>query len=584
MKKSLKKALSVLLAVTMVFGTVAFGIAEVDWSELAFVAKAEQKLSYPTEQKFWVVFREGYRNNRVEMSTFDSDLSEEELYLVWDRSVKLNNTSGSSEISQFCIQDDQWSQIGTYGIPTDYAYQIIATNLDVYDGEGNLVMEKTTYENGKELILKELDSIDNDYVKHSFNGHEYAVFDIAMTWNEAKVYCEKLGGHLATVTSQDEQDFINKNLVEKTSTKRQFWLGSYFSDSNTWKWITGEKWEYVNWAPGEPTGGQNYLTVLGTYYSDCGMWLDNPNNGTGSPWTLAETGFICEWDNYRNGIETFEYDGHYYSIMDIGLTWNEAKEYCESIGGYLATITTAEEQTFVESILDKGNRNCYWLGAERVNGDFSWITGEAFSYTNWKSKEPNNQRGQEHYLEIYAQTYDSIKVGQWNDIMADARNGEKDKSFYSLDSIGIICEWDYYNNVKYEGKVKVNKMDDSFTITTKQSDYNEKWFELKGVTAHIGETEISTKDSTLKITRDVLYENGSSDVVLKKEGFRDYIIPFKVANSMCDGDNLDIYMVLDTKDDKPYISSVFARNSAASEYKDLFKNSMVAEIDNGAAS
>ena len=34
------------------------------------------------------------------------------------------------------------------------------------------------------------------------------------------------------------------------------------------------------------------------------------------------------------------------------MTWTEAKAYCESLGGHLATITSAGEQAFIESIIN----------------------------------------------------------------------------------------------------------------------------------------------------------------------------------------------------------------------------------------
>lgn len=42
----------------------------------------------------------------------------------------------------------------------------------------------------------------------SDNGHRYQLFDTSMSWNEAEAYCESLGGHLATITSVEEQQYI----------------------------------------------------------------------------------------------------------------------------------------------------------------------------------------------------------------------------------------------------------------------------------------------------------------------------------------------------------------------------------------
>jgi len=38
--------------------------------------------------------------------------------------------------------------------------------------------------------------------------HRYEVFDISLTYHEAKAFCEKLGGHIATITSQQESNYI----------------------------------------------------------------------------------------------------------------------------------------------------------------------------------------------------------------------------------------------------------------------------------------------------------------------------------------------------------------------------------------
>ena len=37
-----------------------------------------------------------------------------------------------------------------------------------------------------------------------YNGHSYYIYsNVADTWEEAKTYCEKLGGHLAVITSAE---------------------------------------------------------------------------------------------------------------------------------------------------------------------------------------------------------------------------------------------------------------------------------------------------------------------------------------------------------------------------------------------
>ncbi|MGN0486576.1 MAG: hypothetical protein ACI4GB_05015 [Acutalibacteraceae bacterium] len=41
--------------------------------------------------------------------------------------------------------------------------------------------------------------------------------------------------------------------------------------------------------------------------------------------------------------DTATFNGHTYQRFDESMTWKEAKAYCESLGGYLATITSSAE-------------------------------------------------------------------------------------------------------------------------------------------------------------------------------------------------------------------------------------------------
>lgn len=119
-------------------------------------------------------------------------------------------------------------------------------------------------------------------------------------------------------------------------------------------------------------------------------------------------------------------NNNYYAVIDKTMTWKEAKAYCESLGGHLATITSASEQAFVYSLT--GNRNC-WLGAtdETAEGQWKWVTGEAFSYTNWASGQPDNNGNSEHYLHIFLGN-----AGKWNDL----------PNAYTAWLPILCCEWE----------------------------------------------------------------------------------------------------------------------------------------------
>lgn len=64
---------------------------------------------------------------------------------------------------------------------------------------------------------------------YSFDGHYYYVYKQHRDWQSAENHCESLGGHLATVSNQEEQTFI-ENIVKKANVP--CWLGGYKSGQN----------------------------------------------------------------------------------------------------------------------------------------------------------------------------------------------------------------------------------------------------------------------------------------------------------------------------------------------------------------
>lgn len=142
------------------------------------------------------------------------------------------------------------------------------------------------------------------------------------------------------------------------------------------------------------------------------------------------------------------WNGHYYKVYDSSMNWTDAKKYCEKQNGHLVTITSAEEQAKVSSLISNGSKNFYWLGAERnylKNGFDRWITGESITYSNYdrSNNEPNNFTGKENVLVIYR--IKNPKGGydgqyKWNDLQKDGDcNGE---AFFGYQNSGFICEWD----------------------------------------------------------------------------------------------------------------------------------------------
>ncbi len=103
--------------------------------------------SSPFEQTYWVIFAEGFRNNRIEASTIDSPLDSNDLYIKWSTSLELNQKTGASRCNQYYLnENNEWIYIGNYTRLTDKATTVLASNLDIYDKNGNIILKKCNYE------------------------------------------------------------------------------------------------------------------------------------------------------------------------------------------------------------------------------------------------------------------------------------------------------------------------------------------------------------------------------------------------------------------------------------------------------
>lgn len=164
-------------------------------------------------------------------------------------------------------------------------------------GDGNDCLTSATIHYGALDIAL---NIPDDAVE--FNGHYYKVFlDVNVTWNTAKTRCEEMGGHLAVITSREEQSFL-ESFLPKTAI-RSFYLGGY-KNGDSWQWINGEEWNYSNWRSGQPDNYGYNQTILRMVYADRYGWYftwdDIPNSGDQE----YNDCYICEWDGDSTGTLT----------------------------------------------------------------------------------------------------------------------------------------------------------------------------------------------------------------------------------------------------------------------------------------
>jgi hypothetical protein len=118
-------------------------------------------------------------------------------------------------------------------------------------------------------------------------------------------------------------------------------------------------------------------------------------------------------------------NGHYYELTTIANTWSGADAEATALGGYLASVTSAQEEAFLESTFLVGGfqNQALWLGGtdSASEGTFTWTSGELFTgYNHWYSGEPNNAgTGGEDFIAMnwhYFAGSGSGSFGYWNDL------------------------------------------------------------------------------------------------------------------------------------------------------------------------
>ena len=163
-------------------------------------------------------------------------------------------------------------------------------------------------------------------------------------------------------------------------------------------------------------------------------------DGTGTDIDIIE----FDYGGASNGDEG-TFGGHRYRYFESDMSWTQARSYCQSLEGHLVTITSAEEQSFITGRWPDKNG---WIGAYGDSSGYSWVTGEAWGYTNWASNQPDNANGDEWFVHLW-------NGGAWNDL-------NNDDSTYHYHH-GFFCEWDSQSDLNE------SVMDEALTQQSAQS-------------------------------------------------------------------------------------------------------------------
>lgn len=96
----------------------------------------------------------------------------------------------------------------------------------------------------------------------------YVLFVTPLTWHQSRDECQNLGGHLATITAEPEQQFVASIPIE-----RETWIGLSNFGATRFSWLTDEELAFTSWEPDAPRSRQEAAAVI---VPGTGLWSDRP--------------------------------------------------------------------------------------------------------------------------------------------------------------------------------------------------------------------------------------------------------------------------------------------------------------------
>lgn len=619
MKKFFKSTMSIVLAIVLLLTAIPLsgfkGLSDllpIAYADLNNVDKLPDDIhSYPKQgQKYWVIFNEGLRSNRLELSTFDVT-SGTQPYIIWNNSMRAYVKDGAvSRSNQFHYTDTEWIYDRQYGILTDKATRVFASNVPIYDIDGNLLLSATTWIDIGSSTFDISQNAVGDIIEFGSYPQSKVTDDTTISYlNNVNKIWKSYGyysgnGDYGSMAQGDWMQYCDVvyNGVKYRGvyfTKyRPFWTETSNSINNSHQYDNGYytntyywfKYEPLRWRVLDPNEGfvlsenlidsQPYQNLI--YRDSNDYYYNNPEKTvyandyvTSSirKWLnddFYNTAFTSE-EKARIGITSLDnsakpgypqYDSQTTNDKIFLISWNEMINADYGFSTNSGSVDTAREAKSTDYAKSQGGRYIY------VSDFLSHIgNGE------WWLRSPGDYSNGACYVH-----YDGWMNSSWTEVSS---SGVRPAFKFNPQS-GISESFNLNTS-------EINKSSENQTITfypknadalTKGSfldwaaQFNSWLSGVKAVTA-VGEKDINATVSFKKS------EIENSSIVLKKDGYRNYIIPSAVLKNLTyidiigDDYAYTAYMAEDRKDGKPYISTVFGRISGKdAEYKNLATNTL----------
>ena len=116
----------------------------------------------------------------------------------------------------------------------------------------------------------------NGMIRCPADGHYYCVTPYHTTWAEAESTARRMGGHLATIRSAAQEQW----LANRFANDGWLWVGwRRIGTDGTWQWVTGENTDPPIWEPGRPETDPAKTCAVLIFHDDAerGPWFGLAN-------------------------------------------------------------------------------------------------------------------------------------------------------------------------------------------------------------------------------------------------------------------------------------------------------------------
>uniref|UniRef100_A0A3P9MHK5 C-type lectin domain-containing protein n=1 Tax=Oryzias latipes TaxID=8090 RepID=A0A3P9MHK5_ORYLA len=194
---------------------------------------------------------------------------------------------------------------------------------------------------------------------------KFHLIETPLNWTNAQRYCRE--NHTDLISGRQQLDQLNKTWTgdmkgKLSNTQTCVFIGLF---SDTWVWSDESSFSFRYWDPQRDR--DKNCAVL----TNKGMWSTDDCS--------ENRPFIC-------------YKDHVILIKE-NRTWEEALYYCRHHNHDLVTITTMDEQRWVQEKTKNASSPFVWTGLRYTCtlGFWFWVSDEVVHYKNWASPEQVNE-------------------------------------------------------------------------------------------------------------------------------------------------------------------------------------------------